>query len=352
MKIQIITIHRLNNFGSTFQAYALYKYLSDELYDVEIIDYHPRYFLCPSIKTRVGQMIYRKEFKDREVKFKRFVEGNIKLTKRKYSSYGDLSRLIPSADVYMVGSDQLWNYHYDCGKDDSYKLTFCNGVKVSYGTSLGKNNFTNEELNDLRSKISDYKFVSVRESKSVDVLKSIGIDAYWVVDPVLLLDRHEYQKFTIKPTEDKYAFVYLVSTSNILIEAIELLSSRLGLKIIVYSGLARKCKCDKQLRNLGPEEALSYIVHAEFILSASFHATLFSVMFKKNFATLLPGVGSNERIEDLLSWTNLHSRIIYDKNDLERIFSCKPNYKKEMTDIINGRILKSKEMLKDVLKAF
>lgn len=317
MKIKIITIHNIHNFGSVFQAYALNEYLKNCGYEVEIIDYNPPYFRYKSFKTYLGQCLNLKAYMQRKKRFRKFVKENIPLTSINYLNYQGLKENPPDAELYIVGGDQLWNSYHSCGRDDAYKLSFVSGNKISYGTSMGRTLFSKEELEELAKKLNDFKFVSVRERSSVDLLKSVGVKASHVVDPVLLLTCKDYKNFLIKPyRKEKYLFVYLVSSSDLLNHTVRYISKKLNLKVVLYAGLSKKCECDYLLKNLGPEEILSYIVNAEFVLSASFHATLFSIMFHKQFATLLPDLNTNERIEDLLNWTQLEERIVRNHNDL------------------------------------
>lgn len=317
MRILIITIHNIHNFGSVFQAYALNKYLSECGYDTKIIDYSPKYFRRKKLKTLIGQLINLKDYMRRKHKYSKFIKNNMNLSDERYLSFQQLQKRPPKADLYIAGGDQLWNSYHDSGRDPAFKLLFSNGIKISYGTSMGRDNFTNEELLNLKNDLTSFKFVSVRELSSVNLLKSVGMDnVTQVADPVMLLNTSEYDNFISKPPIDKYMFIYLVQSSELLDKTIDYISKRLGLKVVLYAGLSKKCKCDYFLKDLGPDEVLSYIKNADFVLSASFHATLFSILYHKQFATLLPDKNTNDRIEDLLSWTNLKQRIIRDENYL------------------------------------
>ena len=135
----------------------------------------------------------------------------------------------------------------------------------------------------------------------------------------MLLPAKRYNEIMVIPKEGrKYAFVYLVSPSKLLDEAVDYMSSVCGLKIIVYAGLGHKCKCDEQKRELSPEEVIGYIKNAEIVLSSSFHATVFSLLFKKKFAVILPDVGDEEF------------------------------YKQDTFDIINRRIAQSQKYIEQV----
>ena len=350
MKIDIITIHRLHNFGSVFQAVALYKYVRDLGYDTEVIDYHPKYLENLTWKNAVAHFLFAKLYNSRKSKFEKFISQNLLLTSKRYSSERELEKYPPKADVYLVGGDQLWNPSYPCGNDNAYKFSFSDGIKLSYGTSLGKKNFSPDEINELANKIRSFKAVSVRESSSVNILEKAGIHAEWVVDPVLLQEKEYYENFAKVPNRKPYAFIYLVSPSNTLDRIVDILKRKYHIEVVLYSGFGKKCDCDYQMYDLGPDEVLGYIQGAEYVISASFHATLFSIILKKQFLALLPGEGSNERIEDLLKWTGLSSRIVTEQSDIEEKFSSSIQYTKDFDSVISERINSSRLYLEKKLE--
>lgn len=327
MKIRIITIHSIPNFGSVFQSYALCKYLKNKGFDdTELIDYQPPYFKTRTLRSFVGKILNFKSYCIRERKFRAFVKHNIPLTAEKFSSIKQLEDHPFGADVYIAGGDQLWNVYHDCGKDDAYKLTFTDGKKISYATSMGQTDFSDAQLTGLAEQLKAFSAISVRESSSVEMLKSKGIAAEQSVDPVYLLPEAEYEKFVKPVNQPKYMLVYLVTPSPLLEACIKRLSEKYGLKVILCSGFSKKCTCDEFLKDLGPDEILSYIKNAEIVLSSSFHATSFSLIFQKQFFTILPDEHTNERIVDLLKIRGLSERIITEKTDLENALCKKINY--------------------------
>lgn len=349
MKIRIITIHGIPNFGSVFQSYALCEYLKSQGYnDVRIIDYNPRYYTSKSLRAITGRVLNLGDYVRRTRKFRDFIEQNLPLTGKSFTKLSELKQYDFLADIYIAGGDQLWNVYHTCGNDDAYKLTWISGKKISYGTSLGQTDFTDEQVKELVSKISDFSSVSVRESTSVQMLRTRGIESTHCVDPVYLLDEEKYRKFLKPVNQPPYLLVYLVTPSKLLDRTIEVLSKKYGLKVILCSGFLKKCVCDQFLKDLGPDEILSYIYHAEIVLSSSFHATSFSLIFKKQFFTILPGLHTNERILDLLSQRELMQRIITDEEQLNNACDMKIDYSTLKT--YDNMIEASKEYLKGALK--
>lgn len=329
MKIRIITIHGIPNFGSVFQSYGLCKYLTDNGFtDTKVIDYTPDYYKNKSIVSTLGRFLNYKSYVTRTKKFRGFLEKNLPMTAENFKTFEELKNHNFDADVYIAGGDQLWNVFYSCGNDDAYKITFAKGKKISYSTSMGQRAFEKEQLEMLGEKIRSFSAVSVREPSTVSLLESVGINATWCVDPVFLLNVSEYEKFIKPVNEPDYMMVYLVTPSKLLEDCIKYLSEKYNLKVILCSGFSKKCTCDKFIKDLGPDEMLSYIKNAKIVLSSSFHATAFSLIFEKQFFTILPGEHTNERITDLLEMRGLSNRIVTDETLLENTLDGVIDYSK------------------------
>lgn len=325
MKIHIITIHHIHNFGSVFQAYCLQKYLLGLGHDVEIIDYRPSYYNSGrnKLKSFIGKVLNLKTYISRKRKYDDFIKNNDILSQKTYFNESQLqTEYKNSNDLFIAGGDQLWNSYHPCGKDDAYKLLFTNSPhKMAIGTSLGRNNQSADELNELSKRIELFKSVFLREKSTVDTLsKYISIPCKHVIDPVGLLNVDELKRMAVKPNDTKpYAVMYLADSGELLDQSIKSLSRDRRLKIVHICGFRKKCYCDKFEKDTGPQELLGYILYSDFVISASFHATLFSIIFNKPFATLLPNVQTNERIESLLKYFGLENRIVKNVNDIGRL---------------------------------
>lgn len=348
MKIKIITIHNIPNFGSVFQTYALCKFLEESGFkEVEVVDYNPAYFKPHSLRTIAAMVLNIKSYLERKNKFYSFIKRHIPLTSKSFKTLKELKETKFEADVFIAGGDQLWNVYHDCGQDDAYKITFFDGKKISYSTSLGQSEFSEKDLNNLKNKIKDFYSISVRETTSVDLLEKVGLKATSCVDPVYLLPASHYEKLLPPVEYKKYLLVYLVKPSVLLERCIKYLSEKEGLKVILCSGFSKKCTCDKFLKNLGPDEILSLIKHADIVLSSSFHATSFSLLFKKQFFTILPDIYTNERIVDLLNVRGLSERIITDSSTIELELNKLIDYESVLS--YDGKINEAKKYLIDKL---
>lgn len=321
MKIKIITIHCIHNFGSVFQSYGLVTFLRNSGFDAEIIDYRPDYYKKGrnAVKNFLSRLFNYFSYKKQHKKYRDFID--IHLPKgRLYKSLQELKSIQTEDTVFIAGGDQLWNSFHACGRDDAYKLTFVSECrKIAYGTSMGRNTFTKIELERLAGKISDFYSIGLREQSTIAMLQPyVKLPIYHAADPVLLLDSVDYMKFigNKRLIQEPYLVMYLAAKSNLLSKTVEYIAKKRNLKIVHICGFNKKCKCDYFLKETGPSDLLNLIYYSDYIVSASFHATLFSILFHKNFCTLLPEAGTNTRIEDLLSYFKLSERIIHNEGEL------------------------------------
>lgn len=353
MKIKIITIHCISNFGSVFQAASLQKFLKDHEYDSEIIDYRPKYFDRGrnAVKTLIGRILNNKAYNRRRDKFNSFIENNMTLTERAYKSFSELYSLDKTADVYIAGGDQLWNDYHFSGRDPAYKLAFISqGIKISFGTSLGRDNLSTDEVNRLIQQVSDFSFIGLREKSSIQFFMKAGFkNVMHVTDPVLLLKKDFFEKLSKKPKISNYVLIYLVDKSSLLDRIVEFISKELKLEIVHICGFQKKCYCDYFLKDSGPEEILGYIINANLVISASFHATLFSLLFNKDFVSLLPGKNTNARIIELLDYVGLSNRIITDNSNLV-ILEESIDYS-DVNNILEKFAIESQNKLIELLKS-
>lgn len=325
MKTLTITLHDTDNCGSSLQAFALQYFLKENNIENQIINYVPSYVKNNGhpIKTFIRKIIFFKESRAREEKNQQFINQYLTLTPDKYSSYKELEKNPPKGDIYITGSDQLWNSSYACGRDKAFYLKFAdNGKKISYAMSLGKSEVPQEEVNWILSNIQDFNWISVRENSSKVLLESKGIsNIAYVCDPVLLLNQDIYKKMQ-KPVirDKKYIFIYLVEKSEVLENVIRYLKKLYNYEIVFFGSYRSKCTCDVHMRDISPGEFLDLIANAQIVLSGSFHATVFSHIYHKRFVTILPA-NNQARIKQFLQVTGLERCIINQSSDIENAFA-------------------------------
>lgn len=319
MKIKTITCHEVYNVGASLQAYALQKYLQNLGHDVEIIDYKPKYLVSHKL-LGVGNSIYNKpilrelyqiakfpgrikeRYGKRKKEFDKFTKKYLSVTSQKYTSNEELKRKIPEADIYFAGSDQIWNTLFNNGKDPAFYLEFApeNVIKASYAASFATEDVLEEWKPRVRGWLNNFDFLSVRESSGVKIAKQLtNKKVVQVLDPVFLLEKAIWEKIE-KPVHglEPYILLYDFDNNSCLNQWVYKLAKNKGWK--VYSFL-KNDKCDKCFDKEGPEVFLWLIHHAEFVVSNSFHATAFSIIYQKQFVVFDRKEAINTRMRDLLS---------------------------------------------------
>ena len=321
MKLCTITCHDVYNVGASLQAYALQTYLKSLGHDVKIIDYKPDYLSnhyrldlvsTPKYDMPVLKQAYllaklpgRLRMLPRKRAFDRFTAQYLDLTRR-YASNEDLKRDPPEADVYFAGSDQIWNPLFPNGKDPAFYLDFVRrGVRASYAASFAADAFPPELREATARYLARFDHISVREQSGLSVLHTLGIArASVVLDPVFLLARTQWEAMAKQPEKCKapYLLVYDFDNSASIRDLAEKLAAAHGWKIYSIFDLPYAARC---FPLCGPEGFLGLIRGASFVLSNSFHATAFSVIFEKEFAVVERTENINTRMRDLTALLGL-----------------------------------------------
>lgn len=327
MKINIITCHFVHNYGAVLQAYALSKKL-EQLFPntiVEIIDYRPEYLAVHHKVLHVGAEKYRHNallkimyivrtfpFRYKTYKnFDNFVHNRLSITDKQYISFEQLKENPPIADVYICGSDQIWNYRVDNGKDPSFYLEFVKkGYKVAYAPSFAVSDILEEEANIIKPWIENINLLSVRELAGLGILSKMGFHNVPVVlDPVYLLDKSDWIGLTHEiKRRKKYILIYKITRNKALYTLAHVLAKQVDADVIEI-GFSAKCdgKVDRYLCGVKIEDFLSFINGAEIIVTDSFHGMSFSIIFEKKFVVFDRG-SVNSRIESMLNLTQLNEQ--------------------------------------------
>ena len=338
-KIVTLTFCRSINYGALLQTYALRKHLQSCGYDCSVINYQNpklKYAQISGLK-KIRSIVWNNtlsgffESRKRKIRTENFRENHLNLGQI-YSSLDSLKTLNKSADVFIVGSDQVWNPQI-VADDNAYFLSFAEDGKkrISYAASFGLYVVDKKYLDDNSKYLKKFNAVSVREKSSAEILKQIDVEAETVADPVFLLNRNEWiDNLSLNADTDnikagsKYVLCYVMPCGSELAEMIysaaEKIASEKGLKIITLGkkNYARPCGDEILDSDAGPVEFLQYILNAEYVVTNSFHGTALSVIFGKKFYTLLKhGVQRNCRMEELLSSLSLDERIVYVGDDFK-----------------------------------
>lgn len=367
MKVGLITLHNVKNYGSVLQTYATQKIFKNLGCEIDVINYSRKELMDENLlENRINtSKIFSKNFLTRIVGrillgdsvkkqckvFNEFLNNNINLTQR-YNSFEELEKNVPEADIYCTGSDQVWNSDWNKGIQKAFFLEFVdNKPKISYASSFGKSELDPDEVEITREMLKKYKHISVREKSAVKIIHDLGIqNVEHVLDPTLMLDKEEWSKLgTEIKHKGKYILVYQLNTKNPEFDAyVKGLSKKKKMPIIRVSNVIYQVfKYGKFAYCPTVNEFLTYFLNAEYIVTDSFHATGFSINFNKKFVSIFPKKFST-RLQSILELTGLESRRVKDFNDFS-IIDEEIDYER-VNKIIEKEREKSMNYLKNAIK--
>ena len=340
MKIGIITFNSAHNYGAVLQAWALQEYLKNEGHQVEIINYRlpatdnlykifkPRNpFKHGKLNKAVHVLQYIKKMKtepDRARKyreFERFINHTLNTTEP-ITKFGDLNKANFDYDIMIAGSDQIWNGGLTKGVNPAYLLAFGkdNIKRVSYAASIGRDEIPEVEHTLFQRYLRNFDYISVREEKAKEAVSKLTDKPVSVVlDPTLLLDREMYDRLKKDPKVNQdYIYVHNVHLKKIdkrLNMMAEEVSKRTGLPIIHNREDYNFTNELKKFAGGSPEEFIGYIANAKYVIANSFHATVFSIIYHRDFITI-PHFQNPERMRHLLDSLGIVSHLIADIHEL------------------------------------
>ena len=226
-KIAIVTMNHGYNYGNKLQNYAMKRLYEGLGFEVSTISFQPsnndKIINKVSIIKKINNKIIKIFFKKREInrlnKFREFNTEYLNMTKKIYNNNNYKNIDTDMFDIFSVGSDQVWNsYFWDFSS--FYLLDFVKEKykKVSYAASFGVDDIKPIYKDKFKEYLSQFKSISVREQKGKDIIKSlINKDVPVVLDPTLMLNKEEWEKFSYKPKKfpnKKYIFTYFLGNVN------------------------------------------------------------------------------------------------------------------------------------------
>lgn len=367
MKIGIITLPLHTNYGGILQAYALQTVLERMGHEVEILEEpheykraSPKRYIRRVLKKCIGKRsvinyegFMRKWQPKVAIDIDEFIKTYIHRRIVKYNTMRE-----GEYDAFVVGSDQVWRPSYNQHLEQAF-LNFTenwkNVKRIAYAASFGVDNweFTKEQTEECKRLVQKFDFVSVREDTAVNLCKEhLWIEATHVLDPTLLLSADDYQKLIegLKISDTPYVFSYLLDESEEKKDILEDISKRLNLPV-------RKIKLEKDISKIpmsklksftypSIQEWLASFAQADFVVTDSFHGTVFSIIFNKPFV-VLPNKGRGmTRFMSLLKKIGLEERIIENSAVCLNIFNVCANNK----DTIKKMREKDLELLSEYLQ--
>lgn len=326
-RVGIITMHRVRNCGSALQAYATQCAVENCGFEAEIIDY-----IYPNRAHRRGNALLRlfydaksflcDFFFGRGKLFGRFYKESLHLSRKRYDDAGALRRACPKYDIYLTGSDQVWNPRYTHGDT----IFFCDFApkttrRISYAASFAATSLPEAVALSYADKLQKYAAISVREQEGISLVKKLcGKTAELVCDPTLLLDKEAWNPFAERSRvvpKRPYLLVYILKYAYNpypkIYELVDKVQAQTGLHAIFLNGRPEAYfrKNSTCVNNVGPNEFVRLFRDADFVLTTSFHGTAFSLNFEKPFYSVVESLGSQDsRMLSLLREVGAEDRAI------------------------------------------
>ena len=344
MRILTLTTYEGYNYGASLQAYALQHFLKLQGHDTAIIRFEPEYlmryyafwYVNPDSRLNanpITRMLYRiMKWGQRRTTLKRkrvfdyFNHQILTETEQKWSSSEMFMQDPAKADLYLCGSDQIWNVLYEAGRDPVFYLEFVKeGKKASYAASFSFLDLPKEHFVRIQRSLQKFDAVSVRELQGKELVEKMGVDAAWVLDPVFLLsvsewdsliNRKEILSYEPCDIKEKYLLIYDFEGNAKLKEFAINYSRRHNLKIFAITDRFPLRYADKNFKNAGPVDFIRMIKGCDCFISNSFHGTAFSIIFHKPFFVFNREKAKvNSRMQSLLQLFGLEDRIVVDENE-------------------------------------
>lgn len=345
MKVGIVTeiSYSICNYGNVYQAFALNHYLRNKYgYEVYTIDLKKQkrtitsysFYFAKKIKkifkNKRDFFIVDKIASDKKKKsFKEFFEQNVPTVS--FETFDEVMNY--GFDMFVVGADVVW--HQEHSFINSLKFfDFGNKykpIKISYAASFGNEWIPKENKKKIKVCLEDFRGVSVRESSTIDLLKKVGVsNVKHVLDPVFLLDKSIWMTMEQKPSlvnVERYCVVYLLTPQKYEIEFINKLTEKTKIRVIIitytddaYGKFDLQDGC-QLYSECSPQEWLWLMNHAQMVITDSFHAVAFSVIFQKQFWAMNRNK-MMKRIINLLEQIGAMDRLINQDYDVEIFNSC------------------------------
>ena len=357
MKIGILTFHRAANYGAVLQCYALQEFLKQMGFDVSVLDYrqpfienHYRRFDLKMLLANLACLNFKGLWnciskRNKELNFYSLFRENFLTIDSK--PFKDKNGIPADFDVYVIGSDQVWNPSMCDGKvDDVFWGRFRDSVSgkiITYAASTTRKGLDSIGEQTLKVLLSNFNRISVREKDYNDYLEAVTHHPIYInADPTLLIGETKWSELcqhSRYANKKGYILLYYVRSypNNIRMmdEKAELLSSKTGLPVFKI-GANTLCS---------PEDFVCLIKNASYVVTSSFHGTVFSVIFKKTFWSFLYNDSNDNRYVSLLKTLGLDNQLVSADYSFENLIV---EYNTDVDDRLNVIKTEATEYFKSI----
>lgn len=330
MKIGVITMHRVLNYGSFLQAYATQEFFKSIGYECEIIDYKfpNKYQRKDALnKNRSLKSIIRNCLKwipltpniRKDQKISKAIKKYLNISRCCYKSRESLKNNPPKYDVYVVGSDQTWNPKHTKG-DDSFFLSFApqEKMKFSFSASVSTNNIDDRYKELFSYNLKTFDFISVREDGAKSFLENLtGKTVNVVLDPTLFCTGDMWHEFSdcskYKIRKEKYILFYGMTHSfspyPYAYDLLNALQKKTGYIIYSFDNMPEYIR-SKCVAGVSPQDWVALISGACCVVTSSFHATAFSINLGVPVYSIIDTTVNDDRVTSLLEKVNANVSIV------------------------------------------
>lgn len=337
MRIAILTLHWASNYGAVLQALAAQEVLK-RYGGVDLIDYRPPYVAQTMRRFRFGagrraplriaKDLARFRARGRVIeKFRSFIGRRLHCTEpiRHASELGAMSSV---TDLFVAGSDQIWNPRVVGGCDELDPNFFLAPIearrKISFASSTGDYDYSDSQWSQVREMLASFSALSMRESDTAARFSNkLQRDVSTVVDPTLLLSADEWAALlqVKRPAlAGPYMLVYALHKDKLFAAVVDKVARQLRMRVV---GLDQDpilpFRVDAHISSAGPEEFVEHFMNASFVITNSFHGVAFALNFGKHFVAVRPSTGAN-RIESLLANLGIEGRLICEASETPALF--------------------------------
>lgn len=319
-RIGIITCCKEPNYGACLQAHATQSIITEMGYEAEIIDYsflEEKSYLPYKQKSFSSACACILFFHLRKSLYKAFKSFHsiMKFSPKAFHGIEDFVNAINEYDVFLVGSDQVWNPFLGIDTNVTLLNFYDKGPKrISYASSFGVSFLPESEEDKYAKALGKFNSLSVREISGQKIVsKLLKKEVPVVLDPTLLLDRFQWKKYEGDYVpNDPYLLIYDMQHTKELINFAVKMAKKRGWKVYALSRVILKNRHVKVLSGISPADFLSLINHAQFIITDSFHGTIFSINYHKEFFVYCGSGGKklSSRITNILCILNLNNRLL------------------------------------------
>lgn len=327
MRIGVLTIHHVTNYGAVLQAYALSKVLESLRHDVEIIDFRPDNavrFYRPKLIRRKPPFLVSPERLLQHFRFERFIDRSLRLSGKRFASLAGCGQVLSPYDAIVVGSDQVW-----CTGDGSFRGMvpefFLENVstqqscrKIAYAVSAGQTKSFGQHECRIKDAIKSFGAISVRDKNTQALARKLYPgDVEIVLDPTLL---HSFDEFRapFKKNATPYILVFGAQLTSAMKVRVKEFAKSIGADIFQAFGNFSRYEA-RSVVSASPATWVKLMAGASLVITSFYHGVLFATNLRRPFA-VIPSSNRAIKVGDFLSSYGLDSRVV--ENEEFDLGSC------------------------------